>query len=123
MERTLTLTRTVLGAPLTARVLLTEEGVQVSLTGGTRPHIGAVSVADPTGKVSTTEFPSHRDGVLSERWAEVLTQAGLYPAVLAAGVHYDGITKENIRAVCDASEELLQQAVQECRSVCAQDGR
>lgn len=111
MERALTLTRTVLGAPVIARVLVTDGGVQVSLTGGDRPHIGAVSVADPSGQVSTTEFPSHREGVLSDHWARALAQAGWLPAVVTAGVHYDGISKEGITAVCTASGELLEQVL------------
>ena len=113
MVRTVTLSAAVLDAELTVRAVLLPRGVQVSLTGGTLPHTGAVSVAEPTGEVQTTEFPGHRDGVLSARWAAGLAAAGLLPAVVAAGVHYDGITKEGIAAVCAASERLLQQCIEE----------
>ncbi|WP_242957047.1 transcriptional repressor [Faecalibacterium sp. An122] len=55
---------TVLGAPLTARLQPLDGGMRAEIYGGTRPHIGAVSIAGPDGKVSTTQFPAHRDGVV-----------------------------------------------------------
>lgn len=100
---------TVLDAPLTARVQPLDGGVRVEIYGGTRPHIGAVSIAGPEGKVTTTQFPAHRDGVVSSRWAEALAGAGLRPAVVLAGIHYDGISPAGIRQVLAASDRLLQE--------------
>lgn len=110
-----------LGAELTARAVVLLHGVQVSLIGGTLPHTGAVSVAGPTGEVQTTEFPGHRDGVLSGRWAAGLAAAGLLPAVVAAGVHYDSITKEGIAAVCAASDTLLRQCIKACQEIAGEN--
>lgn len=53
---------TVLDAPLIARVQMLDGGVRAEIYGGTRPHIVAVSIAGPEGSVTTTEFPTHRDG-------------------------------------------------------------
>lgn len=87
-------------------------GIHVSVYGGTLPHIGAVSVADADGHVTTTQFPTHRDSVVSERWAEAFGKAGLLPAVIEAGIHFDGITQEGISQVLEVSDRLLWQAIE-----------
>lgn len=104
-------TRTVLGAPLTARVQVVDCGVRAEIYGGTRPHIGAVSMAGPEGDVTTTQFPAHRDGAVSARWAQALAGAGLRPAVVLAGIHYDNLSPEGIRQVLEGSEGLLQEVL------------
>lgn len=111
-------TRTVLGAPLTARVEVIDGGVRAEVYGGTRPHIGAVSLAGPDGAVTTTQFPTHRDGAVSARWAEALAVAGLRPAVVLAGIHYDGLSPDGIRQVLDASDRLLQEILQQLGTKC-----
>lgn len=104
-------TRTVLGAPLTARVHTLDGGVRAEVYGGTRPHIGAVSIAGPDGDIATTQFPTHRDGAVSARWAEALAAAGLRPAVVLAGIHYDGLSPDGIRQVLDATDRLLREVL------------
>lgn len=109
---------TVLGAPLTARVLGLDGGVRAEIYGGTRPHIGAVSIAGPEGGITTTQFPAHRDGVVSARWAEALAAAGLRPAVVLAGIHYDGLCAEEIAEVVAAADRLLAQVRRELAAKC-----
>ena len=106
------LKRTLLGADITAQVTVLEAGVQVSVFGGTRPHIGAVSVADPQGDITTRQFPAHKDGVVSERWARALSEAGYCPAVVTAGIHYDQIGKADICAVLDLNDGLIRSALE-----------
>lgn len=103
---------TVLDAPLTARLQPVDGGMRAEIYGGTRPHIGAVSIAGPDGKVSTTQFPTHRDGVVSARWAGALAEAGYRPAVVLAGIHYDHLDRAGIDQVVQATEHLLQQALE-----------
>lgn len=103
---------TVLDAPLTARLQPVDGGMRVEIYGGTRPHIGAVSIAGPDGKVSTTQFPTHRDGVVSARWAGALAEAGYRPAVVLAGIHYDNLDRAGINQVTEAAERLLEQALE-----------
>ena len=111
MNPELCVTRTVLDAPLTARVQAVDGGVRAEVYGGTRPHIGAVSIAGPEGDITTTQFPTHRDGAVSARWAEALAAAGLRPAVVLAGIHYDGLSPEGISLVLADSEGLLQEVL------------
>lgn len=102
-----TVTRELMGAPITAQVLRLPVGVQVTLCGGTLPHIGAVSIAGPEGPVQTTQFPTHKDGVVGAEWAAALAEAGLRPAVVVAGIHYDGLTKAEIAEVVAVTREML----------------
>ena len=95
------------GRDITALVLQTEEGVSATLWGGDRPHIGAVGVADPDGKCTVTEFPGHKEGVVCEKWTTALAAASCLPAVVTAGIHYDGLDKAGIVAVLALTDELL----------------
>ena len=101
------LSRECLGARLHAEALAFPGSLHVSVYGGDLPHIGAVSVVGPDGAVATTQFPGHRDGAVSEAWAKALSERGFRPAVVEAGIHYDGITPEGIRRVLEAGDALL----------------
>lgn len=105
------LTRTLLGADITAQVLLLDEGVQASVFGGTLPHIGAVSVVSPGGEVTTQQFPAHKDGAVSERWARALSAAGHRPAAVTAGIHYDSLSRQGIDEVLALTDEMLAEVI------------
>lgn len=107
------ITRELYGEPITALVLCFESGVHVSLFGGQLPHIGAVSVANPSGEVETTEFPTHKEGVVSDRWAKALAEAGYVPDVVEAGIHYDNLSKEGIMEVLNLTEQMLSEVLTE----------
>lgn len=106
------LKRTLFGADITAQVTVLDEGVQVLVFGGTRPHIGAVSVVNMAGEISTTQFPGHCDGVVSHAWAKALMEAGYNPAVVTAGIHYDQIEKADIFTVLDLNNSLIRSALE-----------
>ena len=107
------LTRKLMEASITAQAVCMPEGLQIGVYGGTLPHIGAVSVADPQGNVTTQQFPGHKDGVVSERWARALSEAGYRPAVVTAGIHYDGLSREQIAEVVEVTDDML------CALLCA----
>ena len=105
--RQFTLNQELMGAPITVHVICLPNGLQVTVYGGTLPHIGAVSVADPQGNVTTQQFPTHKDGLVSERWARVLSEAGYRPAVVAVGIHYDDLSREQIAEVVVLTDDML----------------
>lgn len=96
---------------VTAAVTQLDQGVQVTLFGGELPHIGAVSIVSPAGEITTQQFPGHKEGILSESWAAALSDAGYRPAVVAAGIHYDHLSREGIAAVVDLSAQLLDETL------------
>jgi hypothetical protein len=106
------LTRPFLGRDLTAQVLVLERGIHVSLFGGDLPHIGAVSVADPNGTVTTQEFSGHKEGGISTQWAKALAAAGFCPAVVTAGIHYDDLSRDGIVSVVSLTEQMLLQVLE-----------
>lgn len=110
------LKRTLLGADITAQVTVLEAGVQALVFGGTRPHIGAVSMADSQGSITTRQFPGHKDGVVSERWARVLSEAGYCPTAVIAGIHYDGLNREQIDDVVKLTDDMLSELLYTLRA-------
>lgn len=95
------------GKDIIAHVLVLDEGVHVSLYGGDKTHIGAVGIIDPDGNRAVTQFSGHREGLVCERWLDALAAANVKPAVVEAGIHYDGLDREGISEVLGVLEELL----------------
>ncbi len=83
------------------------EDLHVSVFGGDRPHIGAVSILSPDGNIQTLCFDGHRDDTVSAIWIEALKSAGVHAGVVEAGIHYDAITKDGIASVLEACDKLL----------------
>ncbi|MCD8326871.1 MAG: hypothetical protein LUC90_09415 [Lachnospiraceae bacterium] len=104
--------RVLMNEPLTAKVLVLPVGVEVNIYGGCLPHIGAVSIADPEGNLTTTQFPTHKDGVVSARWAKAIAGKGFLPVTVAAGIHYDDLTREEIASVVKVTDEMLEEILE-----------
>ena len=102
----------VLGREIAAYVLIPDEGIHVTVCGGKKSHIGAVSVIDPDGMRHDMQFPTHKDGVIASEWADALHAAGYCPVVVCAGIHYDHLSKEGIAAVMNAADQLLVQVLE-----------
>ena len=98
----------VLGKPIDIKISDTGSGINVLIAGGDSAHIGAVSIALPGQPVTTHEFPGHRDSAVSERWASVLCGRLGVPVVACCGIHYDGITKDQISIVLSELDSLLE---------------
>ncbi len=90
----------------------------VAVWGGERPHIGAVAVARPPpthrdparASATTTVFclVGHKEDELARATAEVLAAMLKTPVVVTAGIHWDGLGPEGIRAVVRNSEALVE---------------
>ena len=118
--KTFTVTRTLFGFPLTAAVSVLDDGIHVLLTGGCRAHVGAVTTVYD-GKPETVCFPGHKDDVISKMWAESLSEhlaeSGLTVSspepgaavTVACGIHYDGVSKEQIRAIVSVCADMLRE--------------
>lgn len=103
---------TVLGYPIDAQITRLDDSLHVLLTGGSRTHVGAISWAIPGNAVETVQFPVHRDGVVSERWAANLCEKFQCPVVVNCGIHYDHATKADIMEILHSTDWLLEQALQ-----------
>ena len=110
------LTAEVLGYEISVRAVLTGGSIQVMISGGMRPHIGAVSIAGPDGQ-QDIEFPGHKDGVITRKWADILKESGFCPVVVTAGIHYDNLSKEGINVVLNAADALLNELLDSLKDV------
>lgn len=111
--KTIEITRELFGEKITATAVLLDEGIQVSVFGGSRPHVGAVSITDPAGACHTTQFPGHKDSVVSEQWAKALFAEGFCPVVVGAGIHYDNLNREGINTVVALTDEMLKKVLED----------
>lgn len=101
--------REILDYPITADVTILHEGIHVLICGGVKTHIGAVSIVNPEGEQTDTEFPTHKDGVIARKWAAALAAKGVLPITVVAGIHYDNISKEQILEIVSVCDEMLEE--------------
>lgn len=102
---------------LEAHVRLIGNDLLVAIWGGEKPHIGAVSVAQPRPSLKDPDamsatasvfcFVGHKEDELAKAASEILAAALNTHVVVTAGIHWDNITKEGIQKVIDNSEILV----------------
>ncbi|MDN5302141.1 MAG: hypothetical protein PWQ60_1655 [Thermoanaerobacteraceae bacterium] len=103
---------------LEAVVTVTQEGVNIYLGGGERPHIGSVAVSQPRsslkgdGGISCTtsvlNLLGHKDDCLAVPMAEELCRRLKQTVVVTAGVHIDNATAEDIQRFKDYCKILCE---------------
>ena len=98
----------VLGKEIKAIIVFTDDGINVTVAGGDKSHIGAVAIIDENGNLTSTTFPNHKETIIAESWAKSLYEKHHKPIVVAAGIHYDGITKKDINNVLEVCNRLLE---------------
>ena len=101
-----------------AQVTLIGSDLLVSLYGGSKPHIGSVAVALPRPSLkdkkqmsstsSVYNFLGHKDYVIAQRVAELLSSRLNKNVVVVAGIHIDRISKKGIAKVIDNCDKLAQ---------------
>ncbi len=85
--------------------------VLLILSGGTHPHIGSLTFLTETENIKNHNFPSHdgrrhKDGELSDRIAQKIQNSLEGSCVITSGVHFDGISWEEIQTCFDLSDAL-----------------
>lgn len=106
-DERMTLCTTVLGREIRCETTELDDGIHVLLMGGQRSHIGAVSVCDPGGNPETMTFPGHKEQYVTVPWARAISQAAEARCCVVCGIHYDGATAQDISAIMDAVQQLL----------------
>ncbi len=95
------------------------EDILVSIWGGTRPHIGAVGMAIPRPSLKTPKkwsatssnftFIGHKEDTLVKTISERLAAQLRKNVVVTAGIHWDGITFNEIKAIRNLTQKLSDQ--------------
>lgn len=89
------------------------------VTGG-EAHIGAASTAYLEAdeyKVSTTRVPGHKEHVLSEPAALHAARLLERTVTVVMGIHYDGITREQISEVSSVVSRLIDEALDTSKKI------
>jgi len=93
------------------------EDLLVAISGGEKPHIGAVAVAqprpslkDPTLTSATASvicYMGHKEDDLAKHAAEKLAASFKTRVVVTAGIHWDNLSEEGIQKVIRNCRVLL----------------
>lgn len=105
------LSEEVLGRPVTAAADLLDDGIMVTVFGGEKTHIGAVTTADREGAFQTTCFPGHKESIVTQHWAQKLYERFSVPLCVVSGIHYHQLSKEGIELVLRTTDSLLEQLI------------
>ena len=89
----------------------------VSLWGGTRPHIGAVAIAQPRPSMVDEQVTSstasvfcllgHKEDVIVKEASEKLAAFLNANVVVTAGIHWDNMDQEGIQKIIENSRLLI----------------
>lgn len=77
------------------------------VTGGDRPHAGAVGWSGPEVAPTSLDFPHHRDRTVVDVFLKALHPLPGHHVVVA-GIHLDGITRTEIDAVVTLCQGLAE---------------
>ena len=94
--------RDVLGRTIEARLTWQGKDLLVTVTGGDAAHIGSVTVCR-----MKILLPAHRDDVIGDKFAQALAQRLNTTVCVVSGIHFDGVSKQDIAEIVRASDEML----------------
>lgn len=72
------------------------EDLCVILTGGDKPHLGAVTVGSSLTDLKTSTFEGHKENLLTEILGNILRKDYSGNFVICCGIHLDYISKDEI---------------------------
>jgi hypothetical protein len=103
---------------ISAEVLEMGDDFLVAVWGGTRPHIGAVGMAqvrpslrDPDKSSATSSvftFVGHKEDIVAKMLAEELSRRLRRNTVVAAGIHWDNLSEDDIAAISALCQNILE---------------
>lgn len=97
-------------------VLEVGQDLLISIWGGTRSHIGAVGIAIPRPSLKNPKkwsatssiftFIGHKEDTLVKTISERLAARLRRNVVVTAGIHWDGVTPDEIKAIENLTQKL-----------------
>jgi hypothetical protein len=99
----------------------------VILWGGTRPHVGAVGMAqvrpslrDPAQLAATSSvftYVGHKEDTLAKMMSEELARRLARNTVVAAGIHWDGLADADIKVITALCQKIIEQIVEKYKTL------
>lgn len=105
MTRAAELCRTLRNRRITLRAVAQGEDWVLTVSGGDRAHIGAAALA-ADGTCTVRERSGHREGDLAAEVAERVSSRLGCCVCATCGIHFDGISREEIDAVVKMVREM-----------------
>lgn len=104
----MTLVRQLLGREIRLETKVMGNDLSVTLTGGDRAHIGAVSLSVAGGESQTIALPGHKEHLITHLWAQRLSEKTEGTVCLTCGIHFDNATESEIADIVALAAEMLQ---------------
>ena len=115
------------GYDLEARAQVIGGDLLVAIWGGTAPHIGAVSLAQPRPSLKDPEATSatasvicvvgHKEDDLAKKASEYMAACLNTRVVVTAGIHWDHLSEQGIQTVVENADTLVRQITGKMRSI------
>ena len=83
----------------------------ITLSGGDRPHIGAVAVVGPDFPCSLLCLPHHRESDIAKRLALAVANHTGSTVCVSCGIHLDDITPDEISLVHTFVEKFISEVM------------
>jgi hypothetical protein len=114
------------GRSLTASVCRAGHDVVIVVSGGSRPHVGSVVLAQPhpapcdrqggSPTLSVLSISPHRDEPIARPIAESVCRASGRTTVVTAGVHEDDIDRDGIQSYLRLADRMAAELADRLRS-------
>lgn len=109
-----TVSREVLGHPITATARWAGADVVVTVLGGCAPHVGSVSMArwiDGEVEVTSLVGEGHKDQLVGEAFARALARKTGATVSVTCGIHYESPGRDGLAAIVACAEGLCKDLV------------
>ncbi len=109
------------GRSIHAEVTLAGDDIVIVVTGGSRPHVGSVVLAQPSdqgrGAVSCSvlTIPPHKEEAVARPIAEAVCKTSAQVTVVTAGIHEDRLDAEGVRIYLDLAEKMAAELAERLR--------
>ena len=74
---------------------------------GRRTYRQCFGVPDVQRRIEKILLPAHRDDVIGDKFAQALAQRLNTTVCVVSGIHFDGVSKQDIAEIVQASDEML----------------
>ena len=87
------------------------------VTGGDKPHVGAISVYSKEEGIKTISLKNHKDYIIGEIFINSIKDSFNGNISASCGIHIDNISKEQIEDVYECCNKIFQESKAELYKV------